>query len=250
MAGLEDGQESEVATIFDLSNLLVAKKEGSKFDLVEIVLAAPLEHLSPGVVSEPVADKVGIASVDKDGDLSEKVDDEPVEWKHPVTVKQEVPVDVEVARLVRRNLGAEGLDDFRLVQVVGDPAKLGVAQVGGILARAADIVNVDSRALIRTDHGVVAVDGGRDTRPHRLALVAALNETGTPGVGSIHSVALRLAQDGRVSTITASHGAVVLVLSKPIGQTVSDGDRLQVDVAVLVRKNLGGELRNVVAAIG
>jgi hypothetical protein len=248
VTSLLDSHESQVAAALDLSNLLVANLEVSKRDLVEVLLARPLELLSPGVVSKPVADEVGVTSVDKNGDLGQEVDDELVERKHPVTVEQEVAVDVKVARLVGRNLSTEGLDDFGLVQVVRDPAELRVAQVVGVLARTTDVVNVDAGALVGTDHGVVTVDGGRDTGPNRLAVVAALDQVGTPGQRLVHGLALRLAEDGGVSTLTASHGAVVLVLGETVSQTVTNGNGLQVDVAVLVGENLRGELRNVVTA--
>jgi hypothetical protein len=66
----------------------------------------------------------------------------------------------------------------------------------------------------------------------------------------VHGSASALVKNSRVATITASHGAVVFVLSEAIGKTVSDQDRLQVDVALLVGEDLRSKRRNVVTGIG
>jgi len=171
-----------------------------------------------------------------------------VEGLHPVTLEEEVAVDVEVARLVVGDLSADGLHDLLLVEVALYPVKLVVAERVAA-ARLADIVDVLTGALVRTDHSVVTVDRGRHAGPDGLGVVAVLNEAGATGVGVVHGLALRLIKDSGPATLTAGHGAVVLVLSKAIGQTVTDEDGLEVDVAVLVGQDLGGEDGDVVAGI-
>ena len=70
------------------------------------LLAGPLKSLRPGLVAEPVADEVGITSVDEDWDLLQDSRDERVERLHPVTLEEEVAVDVEVARVIAVNFGS------------------------------------------------------------------------------------------------------------------------------------------------
>ena len=171
-----------------------------------------------------------------------------MEGLHPVTLEQEVAVNVEVARLVAGDLGTDSLHDLLLVEVALNPLKLVVAERVAA-AWLADVVDVLASALVRTNHGVVAVDGSGNTGPDRLRVVAVLNEAGAAGVGVVHSLALRLVKNGRPATLTAGHGTVVLVLSKTISQTVTDENGLKVDVALLVGKDLGGKDRDVVTSI-
>lgn len=128
-----------------------------------------------------------------------------------------------------------------------DPAHLRIAKVVGIFTLSANIIDIQSGALIRANQSVVTVDGCRDTRPHGLRVIAVLDHTSTTRIGTVHSIALRVTQSRRVSTSTTSHGAVVLVLGEAIGKTVANENRLKVDVALLVRENLGGELRDIVS---
>jgi hypothetical protein len=81
------------------------------------------------LVTEPVADEVGVTGVDKDWDLFEDSWYEAVEWLHPVTLEEEVAVDIEVTAVVAANFDAELLLDICLVQELADPAKSGVAEV-------------------------------------------------------------------------------------------------------------------------
>lgn len=249
MSSLLNSQEGQVTSRLNLSDLLVIDGEGAEGNLVEVLLSRPLKLLSPGVVSEPVANEVGITGVDQDGDLGKEVDNELVEGKHPVTVEKEVAVDVKVAGFVGGNLSSESLHNLLLVQVLRNPSKLGIAEVVVVLARATDVVDVDTGALVRTNHGVVTVDGGGDTGPDRLGLVARLDQRGTTGKRLVHGLALRFGKDSGVSSLSTGHGAVVLVLGKTVGETVTDGDGLEVDVALLVRENLSSELRNVVSGV-
>lgn len=268
MTGSKDLHKGEVATRLDLTPLLaILKLQITELDLVEGLLTGPLESLGPGVVSEPVADEVGITSVDKDWDLFQDTGDEAVEWLHPVALEQEVAVDVKVAAVVAGDFGADSSLDGLIVQPIADPSKSGVAEVAIVLTLASDIVDVLENListklmtvnvtsaylaspLIRTNHGVVTVDASRYAGPDTLAVVAVLDQALASRKSVVHSLTLALAQDGRPSSITASHGPVVLVLSQTISQTVSDQDRLEVDVAVLVRKDLGGENGDVVTGV-
>ena len=61
---------------------------------------------------------------------------------HPVTLKQEVSVDIKVAAVVAADFNAELLLDFFLVQIFADITKSRIAEVAGILALATDIINV------------------------------------------------------------------------------------------------------------
>lgn len=96
---------------------------------------------------------------------------------------------------------------------------------------------------------VVAVDGRWDTAQPALALVAARNHGLAPGQGIVHTLALALVKHSIVTTFTTSHGAVVGVLRVRISQTVTDEDRLEVNVAILVGQNLGGEDGDIVTGI-
>ncbi len=118
-----------------------------------------------------------------------------------------------------------------------------------LTARLADIIDVLASALVRSNHSVVTVDGGRHARPDRLRFVAVLNEAGTARVGIVHGLALALIQDGGPATFSACHGAVVLVLGQTIGETIANEDRLQVDVALLMRQDLGGEDGDIVSSV-
>lgn len=252
MAGLVDAHEGEVARGLDLTILLLATGNGEVIELglVERLLSGPLEGLSPGLVAKPVADEIGITSIDEDGNLLENFRHEAVERLHPVALEEEVTVDIEVAAVVARDLGAKSVHNLLLVEVVADPAQRAVAQVAAILALAADIIDILASSLIWSNEGVVTVDGCRNATPDTTTVVAVLDETLASGKSIVHALALRLVQDGRVTTLTTGHGAVMLILSVSIGQTVADQDGLEVDVAVLVGQNLRSEDGDIVTSIG
>lgn len=172
-----------------------------------------------------------------------------MEGLHPVTLEKEVAVDIEIARLVGRDLSTNSLHNLLLVEVALYPVKLIVAQRVAT-ARLANIVDVLASALVWANHGIVAVDGGRDARPDRLGFVAILNQAGTAGVSVVHGLARTLVEDSRPATLTTGHGTVVLVLCQTIGQTIADKDGLEVDVALLVRQDLRCEDGDVVTSIG
>lgn len=249
MASAVDLHEGEVARGLDPSVLLTIGLEGGEFGALEVLLAGPLELVGPSLVSEPVANEVGITSVDEHGNLLQNAGDEEVERLHPITVEQEVAVDVEVAAVVAIDcLYAKSLHNVLLVQVLVNGGKAGVTEAASFAVNA-NIVRVTARLLVGADHLVVAVDGGRDTAQPALALVAAGNHGLTPGQGVVHALALALVKNSIVTTVTTGHGAVVGVLRVRISQAIADEDGLQVDVAVLVGQDLGGEDGNVVASI-
>ena len=95
--------------------------------------------------------------VDKHRDLGEDARNQTVERLHPVALEQEVAVDVEVAALVVVDFSAEGFLHVRTVQVLADPVELVVTQAA-TLTFATDVIDVLAGALIRANHGVVAID--------------------------------------------------------------------------------------------
>ena len=251
MASLVDLHEGEVSRGLDLAILLVSlgKREVLKLSLVEALLAGPLKSLGPGLVAKPVADEVGITGIDENRDLLEDAGDETVEGLHPVTLEEEVAVDIEVATVIALNLDTESVHDILLVEVVADPAKSAVAEVVVILALSADVIDVLASALIGADELVVTVDGGRNARPDTAALVAVTDKRLATRESIVHAAALALAENGGVATLTAGHGAVVLILGKRISQAVTNEDGLEVDVAVLVGQDLRGKDGDIVASI-
>jgi hypothetical protein len=168
-----------------------------------------------------LTDKVGITSVDQNWDLLKNPRHEAVEWLHPVTLEQEVSVDVKVTRIIAANFSSEGLQDLVSVQVLADIPKGRVAKITLVLTLAADIINVLAGSLIRTDHSIVAVDAGRDARPNALTVVAVLNETLAARKRVVHSLAFAFRENSFVSTISASHWSVILVLCQAISETIA-----------------------------
>jgi hypothetical protein len=180
-------QESEVAVRLDLTNLLAiaVNLEVLHLGLLELLLTGPLKCLSPGLVAEPVADVVGITSVDEDWDLLENTGNNAVVWLHPVSLQKEVAVDVKVARVIGRNFGTDSLHDLLLVEVGRDPVNFVVAELV-VATWPANIINVLASALVGANHGIVAVDGGRHARPDRLGVVAVLDQASAARVGVVH----------------------------------------------------------------
>jgi hypothetical protein len=63
-------QKCEIPTRFDLAVLVtVVKLNILDIGLVEIFLTWPLKCFSPGLVAEPVANEISIASIDQDSAL-------------------------------------------------------------------------------------------------------------------------------------------------------------------------------------
>lgn len=249
MTSAVDLHESEVARGLHTAVLLTVGLQRRELGSLEILVAGPLELVGPSLVAEPVANEVGITSVDEYGDLLKDAWDKQVERLHPITVEKEVAVDVEVAAVVCvDSLHAKSLHDILLVQVLVNGGKTGIAETAA-LAIYAYIVGITARLLVGADHLVVAVDRGGNTAQPALAFVAASNHRLTAGQGIVHALALALIENSIVAALTAGHGTVVGVLRVGVGQAVADQDGLQVDVAILVGQDLGREDGNVVASV-
>jgi hypothetical protein len=185
-------------------------------------VARPFKSLGPGLVSEPVADEIGITSINENRYLLKDARDKAVVRFHPVTMEEEVAVDVKIAGVVTIDLGTDSRTDFRPVQIFGDVAHTFVTKVTLVLALAPNVVHVLSGALIRSEEGVVTVDGGGDTDPSTLAVVARLNHRLASTKSIVHGAAAALIQHSRIATLTTGHGAVVFVLGETVGQAVAD----------------------------
>lgn len=177
MASTKDAHEGEVTRRLDLANLLsitiqpeILRRSGHIF-----LLSRPFESLRPRLVAKPVADKVCITSIDQDRNLLQKVGDKAVVRLHPVSVEEEIAVDVEVARVIPINLGSNSLADLTLVQVFSDVTHFAVAEVAFVLTLAANIVDVLASSLVRSEKGIVAVNRSRDADPRAFRVVARLN---------------------------------------------------------------------------
>jgi hypothetical protein len=263
----EDASKGEVATALESTSLVTALElEVLGLGGVEILLSRPFESFGPSLVSEPVANVISITSIDQDWNLLKNAWDQSVEGLHPVTLEKEVSVDVKVTAVIAADFNAELLLHFRLVQELTDPSKSRIAQVAAVFALATDIVNVLgevskgkyhkveslkylSSSLIWSNHGIVAVNACRNARPNTLAVVAVLDQTLATWKCVVHSLTFAGIEDSWVSTLSASHWSVVLILGKTIGQSVTDKDRLEVDVALLVGQDFGGEDGNIVTGI-
>jgi hypothetical protein len=103
--------------------------------------------------------------------------------------------------------------------------------------------------LVWANQSIVAVDACRNTRPDAFAIITVLDKTLASGESILHSLAFASIKNGWVATLTAGHWLVVFVLGQAIGKTVSDKDRLQIDVSLLVGKNLGCENWDIVTGI-
>jgi len=243
-------KEGQVAAILDLAVLVtVVKGDVLDISLVEILLARPLESIGPSLVAKPVANEIGITSVDQDWDLLEDTWHKTVERLHPVSLEKEVSVNIKIAAVVATNFNTEFLLNRLFVQILANPAKSRVAEVVGILALTTDVVDILSGSLIRTNHSIVAVDTGRNARPNTLAIIAILDEALTARKSVLHSLAFTIIKNSWVTTLSTSHWLIVLVLSKAISKTVTNQDRLEVNVAFLVRQDLGIEDWDVVTSV-
>jgi len=250
MSGTKHLEEGEVAAVLDLAILVaIVERDVLDISLVEILLTRPLKSISPGLVTEPVTDEVSVASVDQYWNLLKDTWHKTVEGLHPVALEKEVTVDVKVATVIAADFNAELLLNGFLIQVLADPAKGRIAEVVGVFALTTDVVDILSSSLVRTEHSIVAVDARWNARPNALAIVAVLNETLATGKSIFHSLALAVVENSWVTTLSTCHWLIVLVLGKTISKTITNEDGLEIDVAFLVRENLGSENWNVVARI-
>jgi hypothetical protein len=267
MPSTEHLKKGEVTTVLDLSVLIpIVESDILNLSFVEILLTWPLKSIGPSLVTKPVANEISITSIDQDWNLLKDTWHKTVERLHPITLEEEVAVDVEITAVVTAYFNTEFLLNSLLVQKFADPAKGRITKVARILAWTADIVNILktvsvrrrhkkhdltylSSSLIRTYHSVVAVDACGDTRPNTLTIIAVLDEALAARKSVGHSLAFTIVKDSWVTTLSTSHWLIVLVLSKTISETVTNQNRLEVDVTFLVSQDLGSENRNVVTSV-
>lgn len=225
MTSTEDLKEGEVPAILDLA-ILIAIIEFNILDagFVEGLLARPLKSLSPGLVSEPVANKVGITSIDQNWNFFEDAWHKAVEWLHPVTLEKEVSVDIEIAAVIAADFDAKLLLNFLLIQILADVAESRIAEVARIFALPTNIIDVLASSLVRTDECIVAIDACRDTRPDAFAIVAVLDQALAARESVVHSLAFAFVENSRVSALSAGHRSVMFVLGQPIRKAITDQD--------------------------
>lgn len=249
MTTLIQSHEGKVRMALVLSGLLALNQPWLKLLSGESFLAVPLQSVGPSMVPEPVANVVGVTGIDEDRNLALKNGwNILVEWKHPIAIHEETSVDVEVARLIRGCLSTNGAHDRFLVEILLYPVKLIVAETVST-AILADIVDVLPGSLVWTNHDVVTVDRCWYTDPAGAAVVTRFDQTGAAWVGAIHRLTFALSENRWITSFTTTHWAIVVILGETISQTVSNQQRLQIDVAVLVTENLGSKLWNVVTSI-
>jgi hypothetical protein len=126
----EDLKECEVSAVLDLAIFVtIIKFDIVDAGLVEILLTWPFKSFSPGLVPEPVADEVCVTSINQDWDLLENAWYKAVKWLHPVSLEQEVSINIEVAAVVAAHFDAELLLHFSLVQIFADIPEGRIAKV-------------------------------------------------------------------------------------------------------------------------
>jgi hypothetical protein len=186
----------------------------------------------------------------------------------PISSKKEISVDIEVARIIAADFCTKSVLNISLVQIFADPAKSRVAEIAIILTLAADVINVLiilavhatlfleilgttylTSLLVWANQSIVAVDACRNTRPNALAIIAVLDKTLATGKSILHGLTFASIENGWVATLTTGHWLVVFILGQAIGKTVSNKNRLQVDVSLLVGKNLRCENWDIVTGI-
>jgi hypothetical protein len=148
MPSTKDLKEGKVPAVLNLA-ILVTIIELDVLDtgLVEVFLSRPLESFCPCLVPEPIADEVGITSIDQDWNLLKDAWYKAVEWLHPIALEKEVSVNIEVTAIIAADFGTELLLDFLLVEIFTNIAKSRIAEVAGVLAFATDVIDVLERKL-------------------------------------------------------------------------------------------------------
>jgi len=194
MATTIQTHESEVAMALDLTNLLALVLVVDNLEILQLgssklLLARPLESFSPGLVAKPVADKVSITSINQNWNLLEETRNKEVERLHPVTMEEEIAVNVHIARIIATNFSTQGLHDVALVEIFGDVFKDLVAQSGAFFTLLANVVNILAGALVRADKGIVAVNGSRNTSPSAVAVIAVSDHRLAARQGIVHGLA-------------------------------------------------------------
>ena len=250
VASCMNSHEGKVALAFDLPNFfsITAKLQGSTSDLLVCLATRPFKSVGPTSITKPVANKIGVPSIDQYWNLVQNIRDETMEGLHPITSQKKVPVDIKVAPIVAVDLNTKSLHNLGLVQVIVDPAKLGVAQAA-VFARHTHVVWILAGLLVGSENGTVAVDRRGNTGPDASTIVTALDQGLAAREGIVHGLASALVDDCWPASITASHGSVVFVLSQTVGETVANHDRLEIDIGLLMLLDLGRENWDVVTSV-
>lgn len=84
-----------------------------------------------------------------------------VEGLHPISSEQKAPIEVKITAVIAINFGTYSYENLWPVEPFSDPVQLHVAKRSAICALLANIIRILPRLLIRTNHGVVAIDRGR-----------------------------------------------------------------------------------------
>lgn len=240
MAGAKDAEVRKRARGTDVTGMVAVGEPLLVLLLLQLGLTRPGELQSPGLVTHPVANEIGITRVQQDTDtILEQWGHHVVEGLHPVALEHEAHVDLHVARLVLIDLDSKRSLDILLVQVVLDSVQNRVAESTVALALFADIVGVLLGHLVGGDHLLVAVGGGGQAAEDRVGIVASLDQVGAGWVRISHLVAGGIVQD-RAVRVAAGHLGVVLVLDLGISETVANEEGGEVDVLDTWRTVQGG----------
>jgi hypothetical protein len=103
-----------------------------------------------------------------------------VERLHPVTLKEEVSVDIKVATVISADLNTELGLNFLLVEILANPPKSGVAQIARILTLSADIVDVLLQLVNATEKSCLILPGqfsGKDQVRHCCNICLLVHKT-------------------------------------------------------------------------
>lgn len=254
MASLVDLHPGEVVERFNIAILvgILARANLERLGLrgIKLLVAVPVKVVDPSLVTQPVADEISIAGINKYRNLFQQLRDDSEDGLHPVTSEHEITIDLPVAAFIAMDFNSKSLDSLWLIQPLRNPCKGLITQVVAILALHTDVIRVETSLLVGQDERIVAVNGCRNALPGALRVITSLDKLLTPLKRVIHRFAVLLTQNGRVTAITTSHWAVVSILSILICQAIADKNALEIDVAILVGENFRSKGRNVMSAVG
>ena len=75
-----------------------------------------------------------------------------MKWLHPISLEQEITVNIKVAAIIAAHFSAKLLHNLVLVQIFADPSQSRVAEIARILTLATDVVNVLMKSEIMIMH--------------------------------------------------------------------------------------------------
>lgn len=143
MTSTKDSGKCKVATALKGTSIMsVLQLKILGLSSIKSLLSRPFKSISPCLVSKPVADEISITSIDQDWDFLKDTWDQSVERLHPVTLEEEVSVDIKVTAIITAHFNTEFLLNIGLVQEFTNPTKSRVAQVAAIFTLATDIINI------------------------------------------------------------------------------------------------------------